>query len=177
MIHDLCISGPRVGEVPRDPRFRFRDFVFLDDPRAVRATGARYIVLQLDRWQGAPYADAPRCLAALSIPLSPGSYLPASPRAARETNRRRRRALASSADWQQGTNPAFAGTSSRAEKRPRGASPLWPGCCFHIFPRRLPNMGFLRSKTPERLAPRARDSPRSRDRKTARSSCLYNFYS
>ena len=119
----------------------------------------------------------PRCLAALSIPLSPGSYLPASPRAARETNRRRRRALASSADWQQGTNPAFAGTSSRAEKRPRGASPLWPGCCFHIFPRRLPNMGFLRSKTPERLAPRARDSPRSRDRKTARSSCLYNFYS
>ena len=66
MIHDLCRSGTRVGEVPKDRRFRFRNFVFLDDPEAVRASGARYIVLQLDQWQGGPYADAPRCLAALT---------------------------------------------------------------------------------------------------------------
>jgi hypothetical protein len=67
MIHDLCMSGPPDGEVPpRDPRFRFRNFVPLDDPAAARLSGARYIVLQLDYWRGEPFADAPRCLEALT---------------------------------------------------------------------------------------------------------------
>ena len=66
MLHDLCRSGPRLGEVPpHDPRFRFRLFVFLDDPKAVRATGARYLVLHLHMPHGKPFPEAGRCLAKL----------------------------------------------------------------------------------------------------------------
>jgi hypothetical protein len=66
MLHDLCLQDrPRLGEVPRDPRFRFRLFVFLDDPAAVRATGARYLVLHLSVPHGKPFPDAARCLAKL----------------------------------------------------------------------------------------------------------------
>ena len=50
MIHDLCQQGSeRIGEVPaNDRRFRFRRFVDLGNPRAVRATGARYVVFNRD---------------------------------------------------------------------------------------------------------------------------------
>jgi hypothetical protein len=66
MVHDLCRAGPRVGEVPaHDPRFRFRLFVFLDDAPAVRATGARYLVLHLAMPHGRPFPEARRCLARL----------------------------------------------------------------------------------------------------------------
>jgi hypothetical protein len=44
MLHDLCVPGERIGEVPRDRRFRFRRFVFLDNPAAVKASGARYLI-------------------------------------------------------------------------------------------------------------------------------------
>ena len=62
----LCLDGTHYGEVPRDPRFRFRKFVYLDDPAAVRATGARYIALDLDQLHGQPFAQAPQCEAALA---------------------------------------------------------------------------------------------------------------
>jgi hypothetical protein len=49
MLHDLCQDGPRLGEVPPgDRRFRFRRFVFLQFPDAVRATGARYLIFNRD---------------------------------------------------------------------------------------------------------------------------------
>ena len=49
MLHDLCLEGPRIGEIPpRDRRLRFRAFVFLDDVAAVKARGARYLVLHRD---------------------------------------------------------------------------------------------------------------------------------
>jgi hypothetical protein len=63
MLHDLCLKGDRVGEVPNDPRFRFRLFVFLDDPRSVRASGARYLVLHLMMPHGKPFPEAATCLA------------------------------------------------------------------------------------------------------------------
>lgn len=66
MLHDLCFDGPRLGEVPRDPRFRFRTLVFLDDPVAVRASGARYLLLFLEQHHAKPFAQAGRCLARLS---------------------------------------------------------------------------------------------------------------
>jgi len=65
MLHDLCMEGPRVGEVPDDPRFRFRLFVFLDDPGKVRASGARYLVLHLAMPHGKPFPEGGRCLAKL----------------------------------------------------------------------------------------------------------------
>src|SRR5262249_24609106 len=61
MLHDLCLDGPRVGEPPKDARFRFRNFVFLSDKSAVTASGARYLVLHLDQRQGAPFVEADRC--------------------------------------------------------------------------------------------------------------------
>jgi hypothetical protein len=66
MLHDLCLDGPYYGEVPRDRRFRFRRFVFLDDPAAVAATGARYLLLHRDQRHGKPFREADRCLAALA---------------------------------------------------------------------------------------------------------------
>jgi hypothetical protein len=66
MLHDLCLGGPYYGEVPRDRRFRFRNFVFLDDRDAVRASGARYLLLHLDQLHGRPFAQAERCMAALT---------------------------------------------------------------------------------------------------------------
>ena len=66
MLHDLCLQErPWIGEVPHDPRFRFRLFVFLDDPAAVRATGARYLVLHLATPHGKPFPEANRCLVKL----------------------------------------------------------------------------------------------------------------
>lgn len=65
MLHDLCLDGPRVGEVPHDRRFRFHEFVFLDDPASVRASGARYLVLHLSMPHGKPFPQAGRCLARL----------------------------------------------------------------------------------------------------------------
>ena len=55
-------------EVPKDARFRFRNFVFLDDRDAVLATGARYLLLRLDQFHGRPFRQADRCLAALTRP-------------------------------------------------------------------------------------------------------------
>jgi hypothetical protein len=66
MLHDLCLDGPYYGEVPRDARFRFRNFVFLDDPEAVRASGARYLLLHRGELHGAPFREADRCMAALA---------------------------------------------------------------------------------------------------------------
>ena len=65
LVHELCLSGPYYGEVPRDPRFRFRSFVFLDDREAVKRSGARYLVLQRDLRNGEPFREADRCLEAL----------------------------------------------------------------------------------------------------------------
>jgi hypothetical protein len=49
LIHDLCKQGDRIGEVPpNDRRFRFRRFVDIGNPRAVRATGARYLIFNRD---------------------------------------------------------------------------------------------------------------------------------
>jgi hypothetical protein len=65
-VHDLCLQDPRFyGEAPRDPRFQFRSFVYLDDAKAVASTGARYLVLQRDLRNGEPFKDADRCLEAL----------------------------------------------------------------------------------------------------------------
>jgi hypothetical protein len=66
MIHDLCLDGPRLGEPPpRDPRFRFRKFVFLDDVEAVRRTGARFLLLLHDSVNGRSFHEFPSCLAKL----------------------------------------------------------------------------------------------------------------
>lgn len=65
-LHDLCLDGARFGELPRDGRFRFRNFVPLDDPAAVRASGARYLLLFREQRHSRPFAEADRCIAALS---------------------------------------------------------------------------------------------------------------
>ena len=68
MVHDLCLAGPRFGEVPpRDRRFRFRKFVFLDDFSGVRQSGARYLIF--DRRQFRHVARSPddgRCIEKLA---------------------------------------------------------------------------------------------------------------
>ena len=64
-LYDLCLSGPRVGEVPRDPRFHFGSFVFLDDRDAVRRSGARYLLLQRELLHGVPFKESQACLEAL----------------------------------------------------------------------------------------------------------------
>jgi hypothetical protein len=66
MLHDLCLDGPYDGEVPKDARFRFRNFVFLGDREAVRASGARYLLLHRDQLHGRPFAEADRCMAELT---------------------------------------------------------------------------------------------------------------
>jgi hypothetical protein len=66
MIHDLCLDGVRTGEPARDRRFRFRRFVFLDDVQAVRNTGARFLLLHLERIHGRPFREAPKCLEKLT---------------------------------------------------------------------------------------------------------------
>lgn len=66
LIHDLCLEGPYYGEVPNDSRFRFRNFIFLDDRDAVLASGARYLLLHRDQLHGRPFAQADRCMAALA---------------------------------------------------------------------------------------------------------------
>jgi hypothetical protein len=66
MLHGLCLDGQLDGEVPKDPRFRFRNFVFLDDRDAVLATGARFLLLNRERLHGDPFVQADRCLAALT---------------------------------------------------------------------------------------------------------------
>jgi len=67
MIHDLCVEGPRIGEVPPDRRFRFRNFVFLNDVDAVRRTGARYLIfdrgVKPHMW---PAFDADACIEKLA---------------------------------------------------------------------------------------------------------------
>lgn len=65
-LHDLCLDGPRVGEVPDDPRFRFRNFVFLGNFHAVAGSGARYLVLHRGPRAGKPFAEAPRCIEKLT---------------------------------------------------------------------------------------------------------------
>jgi len=62
MIHDLCLEGERVGEPARDRRFRFRDFVFLDDVPAVRKTGARYLIVAREFLHGRPFRESQRCI-------------------------------------------------------------------------------------------------------------------
>jgi len=64
-VHDLCMPGPFYGEVPRDPRFRFRSFVYLDDREAVARSGARYLLLQRDLRNGDPFKEADQCLDSL----------------------------------------------------------------------------------------------------------------
>jgi hypothetical protein len=64
-LYDLCFAGPRVGEVPKDSRFRFHSFVYLDDREAVRRSGARYIVLQRDLLHGQPFEQSEGCVKAL----------------------------------------------------------------------------------------------------------------
>jgi hypothetical protein len=66
LLHDLCLEGPYYGEVPKDPRFRFHSLVFLDDPVAVRKTGARYLLLHRDIIPGEPFARYDQCAAALT---------------------------------------------------------------------------------------------------------------
>ena len=65
LLHDLCLSGPYYGEVPKDPRFRFNSLVFLDDPAAVRATGARYLLVHRDIIPGESFAAYDACVAKL----------------------------------------------------------------------------------------------------------------
>lgn len=68
MLHDLCLDGPVVGEIPaNDPRFRFRRFVFLQDRREVLRNGSRYLLLhrQPPLHVGPRYDDA-RCLEQLA---------------------------------------------------------------------------------------------------------------
>ena len=65
LLHDLCLDGPYYGEVPKDPRFRFRSLVFLDDPAAVRATGARYLLVHRDIVPGEAFAKYDQCVAKL----------------------------------------------------------------------------------------------------------------
>jgi len=70
LLGPLCTAGAR--EIPaHDPRFRFHSFVFLDDPAAVRAAGARYIALHLEQVDGHAFADAARCVDALSRRYGP----------------------------------------------------------------------------------------------------------
>ena len=65
LMHDLCVPGPYYGEVPHDRRFRFKSLVFLDDPAAVRATGARYLLVHRDIVPGESFAAYDQCVAAL----------------------------------------------------------------------------------------------------------------
>jgi len=94
MIHDLCLAGERIGEPPPgDPRFRFREFVFLDDVAGVMRTGARYLLLNRERLHGRPFVENELCIARLTrlygapieidarlavFDLRPGSPAPAS---------------------------------------------------------------------------------------------------
>ena len=66
MLYDLCKSGDRLGEVPKDRRFRFRRFVFLDNPSAVRATGARYLIYMPNVPTRFSPQDPARCIARLT---------------------------------------------------------------------------------------------------------------
>jgi len=78
MIQDACRKeGPRLGEVaPGDRRFRFRRFVFLDNPAMVRATGARYLIFNRDI-RTRPVPTPPDCLARLTDIYGPPSRLDA----------------------------------------------------------------------------------------------------
>ncbi len=78
MIQDACRKeGPRLGEVaPGDRRFRFRRFVFLDNPATVRATGARFLIFNRDI-QTRPVPLPPDCLARLTDIYGPPSRLDA----------------------------------------------------------------------------------------------------
>jgi hypothetical protein len=66
LLHDLCLDGPYYGEYPKDGRLRFRSMVFLDDPVAVRATGARYLLVHRDIVPGESFAAYDKCVAALT---------------------------------------------------------------------------------------------------------------
>ena len=66
MIHDLCLGGERRGEPPRDRRFRFRKFVFLEDVAGVRGTGARYLLLHREQLQGRVFRESEHCLEKLT---------------------------------------------------------------------------------------------------------------
>ncbi len=68
MLHDLCLDGPVVGEIPEnDPRFRFRRFVFLQDREQVLRNGSRYLLLHRQPPQHmGPRYDDPRCLEQLT---------------------------------------------------------------------------------------------------------------
>ena len=75
MVHDLCLDGERFGEVPRDRRFRFRKFVFLDDVAAVRRTGAAFLVLHRERIFRRPFHENGRCIQKLSMLYGPPTEL------------------------------------------------------------------------------------------------------
>jgi hypothetical protein len=65
-LHDLCRSGMRIGEpAPGDRRLRFRRFVFLGDVGAVKATGARYLLLHRKPSNRLPFVEHDRCLESL----------------------------------------------------------------------------------------------------------------
>lgn len=67
MVHSLCAPGDGRGEPPpRDRRFRFRLFVFLDDVDAVRNSGARYLVLLREVPHGKPFPESERCIGKLT---------------------------------------------------------------------------------------------------------------
>ncbi len=67
MIHDLCLDGPRIGEIPpHDPRLRFRLFVFLDDVAGVKKTGARYLLLNRDLPYGRQFPENGHCIEKLT---------------------------------------------------------------------------------------------------------------
>jgi len=78
MLHDLCLDGPRLDEVPpRDRRFRFRGFVFLDDVDGVKASGARYLLLYREQIHGRPFHEQQRCIDALTLLYGPAARLDA----------------------------------------------------------------------------------------------------
>jgi hypothetical protein len=67
MLHGLCMPGEKEGEPPpRDRRFRFRDFVFLDDVDGVRSSGARYLLLFREQVNARAFHEQHACIAALT---------------------------------------------------------------------------------------------------------------
>lgn len=76
LLGGLCRAG--MHEVPPgDPRFRFHSFVFLADPVATRASGARYLVLHREQVDAHPFSDNVTCIEALTRLYGPPAQLDA----------------------------------------------------------------------------------------------------